>query len=172
MPDFSYCPKCGSPLSSQERGGRPRPVCPACGYVHYRNPVVGVAVVLSDAGRILMGRRSRGAYGGMWCIPCGYVEWGEDIRETAHREFLEETGLEVEVGVGLRGPLQLPRPRVSDRGHLVLGYTHRQQARGWGRPGPGGLLPFAGAPGLSHRPPRAGAAQAGVKGIANRALVT
>ena len=34
----------------------------------------------------------------MWCIPCGHVEWGEDIRMGAQREFKEETGLEIETG--------------------------------------------------------------------------
>jgi ADP-ribose pyrophosphatase YjhB (NUDIX family) len=34
----------------------------------------------------------------MWCIPCGHVEWDEDIRLCARRELKEETGLDVELG--------------------------------------------------------------------------
>ena len=98
-PDYRYCPRCAGPLAPIQRGGQPRPACAACGFVHFRNPAVGVAVVVrDDAGRILLGRRSAGGNVGAWCIPCGYVEWGEDIRAAARREFHEETGLDIEIG--------------------------------------------------------------------------
>ena len=103
------------------RGGLPRPSCAACGFVHFRNPVVGVAVVLlDDAGRILLGRRSAGGNVGEWCIPCGYVEWGEDIREAARREFREETGIDVADRRSVRRSFQLPQPQLPHRRRLVL----------------------------------------------------
>ena len=34
----------------------------------------------------------------MWCIPCGHVEWDEEIRSCARREMKEETGFDVVLG--------------------------------------------------------------------------
>ncbi len=63
-----------------------------------RYPIVGVAVIVRDHdGRVLLGRRAQGRYAGKWCIPCGRLEWGEDVRDGALRELLEETGLEARV---------------------------------------------------------------------------
>lgn len=79
-----------------ERGAYAR--CTDCGFIRGRNPAVGVAVVVRDSqGRVLLGERATGPYAGLWCIPCGYVEWHEDIREAGMREFEEETGLAVEL---------------------------------------------------------------------------
>lgn len=94
---YRFCPRCAQPLEQRERGGRTRPACPACGYVRYENPVVGVAVVVRRGVHVLLGLR-RGSYADQWCIPCGYVEWDEDVRAAAEREFEEETGLRVRAG--------------------------------------------------------------------------
>ena len=91
--DFVFCPYCGTPLEPFHDGERVRKRCPNCGWVHYRNPTVGVAVVLLEDGEILLGLRRDGG----WCIPCGHLEWDETVEEAARREFAEETGIVVEL---------------------------------------------------------------------------
>jgi ADP-ribose pyrophosphatase YjhB (NUDIX family) len=93
---WRYCPRCASPLEFADIGELPRPRCPECGYRYFRNPGVGAAAVVLDGdGRVLLVRRSDN---GLWCVPCGFCEWGEDIRMAAARECREESGIEVEVG--------------------------------------------------------------------------
>jgi 8-oxo-dGTP diphosphatase len=94
---FTFCPHCGGRLvKGSERPVRPK--CPSCGYVQYRNPTVGVAVVLLSKKKILLGKRApHVSYGGMWCIPCGHLEWGEEVHIAAIRELYEESGLLVRI---------------------------------------------------------------------------
>ena len=98
--EYDFCPRCGSTMATETRGGRPRRVCQACRWVHFRNPGVGVAVLLRDeSGRVLLVRRAPGSTReGAWCIPCGYLDYGEEVRAGAAREVREETGLIVDVG--------------------------------------------------------------------------
>lgn len=95
--DFMFCPFCGNNLEISDYKEKKRPYCRACGYRQFKNPTVGVAVIVVKDQDILLVKRL-GAYEGMWCIPCGHLEWNEDVRDAAIREAYEETGLKIVVG--------------------------------------------------------------------------
>ena len=110
--DFTFCPHCGSKMAERRVAGRLRRACPSCGWVHYRNPGVGAAVLVRDGdGRVLLVRRRPGSTrAGRWCIPAGYVDYGEEIRAAAAREVLEEAGVAVEVGDVIEVASNFPDP--------------------------------------------------------------
>ena len=61
-------------------------------------PLVAVAaVVLDDAGRILMVERGRPPSKGMWALPGGLLDLGEPVRAGVAREVWEETGAKIEI---------------------------------------------------------------------------
>ena len=94
---FKFCPLCGTELVLREKGGRQRQSCPNCDFVHYRNPLPGVVVVVEKDGHVLLGKR-KGGYGkGKWGSPQGFIEFDEDFLSAAKREVEEETGLVVEI---------------------------------------------------------------------------
>ena len=69
-------------------------------------PCVG-AIVLDEAGRLLLVRRGREPSRGLWSLPGGRVEPGESGPDAVRREVLEETGLQVTVRE-LVGSLRIP----------------------------------------------------------------
>lgn len=90
---YRFCPSCGNRLTGSDALDARRQECNGCGFVRYRNPTVGVAVILLRDHHILLTQRRCGR----WCIPCGHVEWTEDVEEAACRELREETGLTCEL---------------------------------------------------------------------------
>lgn len=98
--DWRYCPRCASGLVFGAVPGEPEEVlhCPACGLVLYDNPAPTASALVIHDGRLLLTRRARDPYAGMWDVPGGFIEPLEHPAEAVQRELLEETGLEVEVG--------------------------------------------------------------------------
>jgi len=94
---YRYCPDCATPLSHPPHE-ESRPHCPGCGWVHYRNPAPGVVIVITADDRVILGRRGRSSFApGKWCLPGGFIEFGEDFLTAGIREVREETGLMVEI---------------------------------------------------------------------------
>jgi 8-oxo-dGTP diphosphatase len=88
-----YCPHCAYPLEVRFAFDRERATCSVCGYVHFRDPKLGVSVLVERDGRVLLVRRAVEPGKGLWCLPSGFVDWDEAPEATAARECLEETGL-------------------------------------------------------------------------------
>ena len=62
-----------------------------------KRPRVGLAVILLDKEKALIGQRKNVRGAGLWAFPGGHLEHGEDFEDCARREVLEETGLEIEL---------------------------------------------------------------------------
>jgi ADP-ribose pyrophosphatase YjhB (NUDIX family) len=60
-------------------------------------PVVAVAALILDKGRLLLVKRKNEPSRGLWSAPGGVVELAENVEDAVKREVNEETGLRVEV---------------------------------------------------------------------------
>ncbi len=89
-----FCCYCGSSLTQSEIEGKLRDHCPQCETVFYENPLpVASSIVVNEAREVLLVKRKNEPYGGMWCLPIGFAETGEEIRDAALRELREEAGI-------------------------------------------------------------------------------
>ncbi|MEM9682053.1 MAG: NUDIX hydrolase [Pseudomonadota bacterium] len=83
-------------------------------------PIVGVGVVVWRGDEVLLIERGKGPVSGNWSLPGGKQELGETVEEAAHREIMEETGLEIDI-VGLLDVVNLVRR--DDEGRVRFHYT-------------------------------------------------
>jgi 8-oxo-dGTP diphosphatase len=124
---FVFCPRCATRLVRRDDHGSLRPTCPACGFIHYRNPVPAAGVVLVREASVLLVRRAFEPRAGAWCLPAGFMEYGESPEHCAVRELREETGIIARL-VGLHGVYAgFDDPRV--RAVLVLYVAERRGGR-------------------------------------------
>ncbi|MDT8274145.1 MAG: NUDIX hydrolase, partial [Desulfomonilia bacterium] len=93
-----FCPYCAHRLSRMQIDDKPRDFCCSCETVFYENPLpVASSIVVNENKEILLVKRKNNPHRGMWCLPIGFAESGEDVAQAALRELREEAGLVGEI---------------------------------------------------------------------------
>ena len=90
--DAAFCPRCGGATELRQAGWSRH--CLVCGRDHFprTDPAVIVAVESADGERLLLGANAN--WGGrMYSCFAGFVEAGESLESTVHREIEEESGV-------------------------------------------------------------------------------
>jgi len=88
-----HCFSCGNLAVVRFVDGRERYMCGVCEQVIYQNPSPAAAVMLVQAGRVLLVKRGVEPQKGRWGLPAGFQELDETPEQAARREMHEETGL-------------------------------------------------------------------------------
>lgn len=137
-----HCYECGT--SSPETDSVP--TCPTHGPLWklvQQGPTANVLV--ERDGQVLLARRGHEPWYGHWCIPGGFVDYGEHPEDAARRELTEEAGVSVTL-TGMLGIYVSPyeRPGGTDwiQTTVYLGETedeprvndHEMLAVGWFSP--------------------------------------
>ncbi len=88
-----FCSYCGAPLPAP-----PPTTCRACGTSHWSDAKPCAGALVTREGRLLLVRRARDPWRGLWDVPGGFCGPEEHPKAAAAREVREETGLAVRVG--------------------------------------------------------------------------
>ena len=92
-----YCNYCGSMYDSDKW---PK-TCKCCSNTTFRNPIpvaVGLLPFVSNTqtNGLLLIQRAIKPFVGEFCLPGGFVDWGESWEEAVSREILEETNIKTD----------------------------------------------------------------------------
>jgi len=96
---IKHCRVCGQLVEYRipADDNRERAVCPACGEIHYENPINVVGTVPVWGEQVLLCRRNIEPRYGLWTLPAGFLELGETVAAGAQRETDEEAGAHFEM---------------------------------------------------------------------------
>ncbi|GAA2915316.1 NAD+ diphosphatase [Microbacterium keratanolyticum] len=113
--DSPFCVGCGARTTVQQAGWARS--CAQCGREHFprTDPAVIVAVESADGERLLLGANAQWR-GAVYSCFAGFVEAGESLETTVHREILEEAGVRLR-DIRYRASQSWPYPRS-----LMLGF--------------------------------------------------
>ncbi|MEF7617371.1 NUDIX hydrolase [Aquincola sp. MAHUQ-54] len=97
---IKHCRACGNAVAYRipADDNRERAVCPACGTIHYENPLNVVGTVPWWDDQVLLCKRNIEPRYGFWTLPAGFMELGETTAQGAARETDEEAGAHIEMG--------------------------------------------------------------------------
>ena len=115
-----FCGRCGTAMEDhpQDRAK----VCPSCGLINYPRLSPSIIVLVTRGHEMLLARNANWP-NGMYSTLAGFVEPGESIEQTVHREVLEEVGVKVR-NLRYLGSQSWPFPNS-----LMLGF-HAEYAGG------------------------------------------
>ncbi len=117
-----FCAACGAPcIDIDHGGGHVYRTCSACGREHYHNPSPTVTVLVVQGETLLLCLREERMFrGGKWCMPGGFMDFGEDFLTAGRREVREETGLEVRIKSILSVTSSFHAPEMSSISVVML----------------------------------------------------
>ena len=90
--DHAHCGRCAAPM--QEHATDRAVQCPQCGLTSYPRLSPSIIVLVRKGEEMLLARNARWP-AGMFSTLAGFVEPGESIEQTVHREVMEEVGVSV-----------------------------------------------------------------------------
>jgi mutator protein MutT len=82
---------------------------------HDLEPRDGASIAVFKDRKVLLVKRGRAPFAGLWSLPGGKVEGGETPRQAACRELKEETGIDAEV----EGIIDTVKVKAGDPGDSV-----------------------------------------------------
>ena len=87
-----FCGHCGHKMAPSEM--ERAMVCPACGQTEYPKICPAVIVAVTNGDKLLLTRYANRPFRG-YALIAGFVEIGETLEDTVHREVMEEVGVRV-----------------------------------------------------------------------------